>query len=123
MKIQDINENGNGTSIKDLHDPKDIGIPSESSNLKTTRNSDIPAGLFELLQQNNTTGLGEFEALKHSSQVDMGSIKSRDLGDMLSGELVQIGEAAAKVQNPDVDFGDLPSRALTQMGKDVIKSE
>lgn len=140
MKIQGITENIVTAGVSDLQEPKTEGIPAlqgdfkqpgnagiaqnNQSKLAQLQNSDIPAGLFEMLQnKQNQAGLQEFETLQSSPQVDMGNIKSRDLGNMLSGELVRLGEAVAKAQNPNVDFGDLPSRALTEMGKDVIKSE
>lgn len=139
MKIQGITENSVATGVSDVQEVKKEGIPAVQGDFKQPgdtnvladnqsramqfNGSDIPAGLFEMLQIKRQAGLQEFEALQNSSQVDMGNIKSRDLGNMLSGELVRIGEAAAKAQNPNVDFGDMPSRALTEMGKDVIKSE
>ena len=49
-----------------------------------------------LQNKQNQAGLQEFETLQSSPQVDMGNIKSRDLGNMLSGELVRLGEAVAK---------------------------
>lgn len=139
MKIQGITENGIMAGIADVQEPKNEGIPAVSDDMKQpgdasisanqsklngSGNSDIPAELIKMLQiKQYQAGLAEFEALKDSQTVDMGNIKSRDLGNMLSGELVRLGEAVAKAQNPNVDFGDLPSRALTEMGKDVIKSE
>lgn len=136
MKIQGITENGIMAGTVDVHEPKNQGIPAVSDDMKQpgdtgiptnslqSKNSDIPAELITMLQlKQHQAGLKEFEALEGNPQVDMGNIKSRDLGNMLSGELVRLGETAAKAQNPDVDFGDLPSRALTEMGKDVIKSE
>lgn len=139
MKIQGITENGIMAGIADVQEPKnegipavsgdmkqpgDAGIPANQSKLNGPGNSDIPAELIEMLQnRQQQAGLTEFADLKDSQAVDMGNIKSRDLGNMLSGELVRLGEAVAEAQNPNVDFGDLPSRALTEMGKDVIKSE
>lgn len=116
LKLQDINE----------HEPKATN-PRNTLNPNLTQSKlspgqsqsgDLMTGCF-----GHQAGLEEFKTLQQSPQVDMGSIKSRDLGNMLSGELVRIGEAAAKAQNPGVDFGDLPSKTLTEMGKDVIKSE
>ena len=131
MKIQGITGQIDGTSIshEGIQEVQDnlkqpVGTEAAAKRTGQLKNSDIPAGLFELLQiKQSKAGLQEFQALQNSPQMDMGNIKSRDLGNMLSGELVRIGEAVAKAQNPNVDFGDLPSRALTEMGKDVIKSE
>ena len=136
MKIQGITENVVTAGVSDLQEPKTEGIPALQGDFKQPGNAGIAqnnqsklaqlqnSGLFEMLQnKQNQAGLQEFETLQSSPQVDMGNIKSRDLGNMLSGELVRLGEAVAKAQNPNVDFGDLPSRALTEMGKDVIKSE
>ena len=119
MKIQQITENAVMTGVSDVKRPIDAGVPTGQGGFRQPIDARVltEQGGFQL------PGLQEFEALQSSSQVDMGNIKSRDLGNMLSGELVRIGEAAAKAQNPDVDFGDLPSRALTEMGKEAIKSE
>lgn len=140
MKMQGITENNVMTGASDVREPKNEGIPVVQGDLKQpgdtamaainqqkstqSKSNGIPEGLLALMQiKKQQVGLQEFETLQNSPQVDMGNIKSRDLGNMLSGELVRIGEAAAKAQNPGVDFGNLPSRALTEMGKDVIKSE
>ena len=140
MKMQGITENNVMTGASDVREPKNEDFPVVQGDLKQpddtamaainqqkstqSKSNGIPEGLLALMQiKKQQAGLQEFETLQNSPQVDMGNIKSRDLGNMLSGELVRIGEAAAKAQNPGVDFGNLPSRALTEMGKDVIKSE
>ena len=82
---------------------------------------------MNIAQDSTTAGLEEFAELK-SADIDMGKIKSRDLGNMLSGELVALGKLVAKKQNPNVDYGSLPSEELTELGKlalhnDILRQE
>lgn len=100
-----------------------INISSQGVDISTPGPADMPGVPQDLRNNAEQPGVAEFAALKDDSGIDLGSIKSRDLGNMLSGELVRLGEVVAKAKNPDVDFGNLPSRSLTEMGKDVLKSE
>ncbi|MGI6728296.1 MAG: hypothetical protein ACOX4P_07100 [Anaerovoracaceae bacterium] len=53
---------------------------------------------------------------------DLGDMKSRDIGNLISKKLVDYGKEAVQDGNPtdEVDLGDLPSRALTDLGKQAL---
>ena len=53
--------------------------------------------------------------------IDLGEIKSRDLGNMLSGELVNLGKEESS--NDNFDYGDLPAKTLTDLGKQELARE
>lgn len=57
--------------------------------------------------------------------VDLGNLKSRDVGNLISKQLVDLGKDAVQQGMPEgsVDYGDLPSRALPEIGKKVIANE
>lgn len=57
------------------------------------------------------------------SNVDLGNMKSRDVGNMISKTLVQLGKEEVAGLSDTVDYGSLPSKALPELGKQVIKSE
>ncbi len=57
------------------------------------------------------------------ADVDMANMTSRDLGNLMSKTLIERGKEVAKQQNPNVDYADLPSDALTDMGKQAIDNE
>jgi hypothetical protein len=54
--------------------------------------------------------------------VDLGNLKSRDIGNMIGKKLVELGKNEVRQGMPEdsVDYGDLPSRALPELGKRVI---
>ncbi len=59
------------------------------------------------------------------SNVDLGNLKSRDVGNMISKTLVELGKEEVNNNagpNGYVDYGNLPSRALPEMGKQVVKN-
>lgn len=57
--------------------------------------------------------------------VDLGDMKSRDVGNMISRKLVELGKEEVVRDSPDgyVDYGNLPSRALPEIGKESIKNQ
>ncbi|QIB70176.1 hypothetical protein Ami103574_13130 [Aminipila butyrica] len=57
-----------------------------------------------------------------NNDVDLGDMKSRDVGNLISKSLVDIGKEVANDSNPGetTDYGDLPSRALPEMGKQAF---
>ena len=57
--------------------------------------------------------------------VDLGDMKSRDVGNMISRKLVELGKEEAVRYSPDgyVDFGNLPSRTLPEIGKQVVANK
>jgi len=54
--------------------------------------------------------------------VDLGNLKSRDIGNMIGKQLVELGKNEVRQGMPEdaVDYGNLPSRALPELGKKVI---
>lgn len=56
------------------------------------------------------------------NNVDLGNLKSRDVGNLISKQLVEIGKDEIRNGAPEdsVDYGNLPSKALPELGKKVI---
>ena len=56
------------------------------------------------------------------SNMDLGDFKSREIGNLITKTLVDLGKEAVDELSPDedVDYGNLPSRALPVIGKHVI---
>ena len=48
--------------------------------------------------------------------IDLGEVKSRNLGNVTKA-LVNLGKETVTNMAPNIDYGDLPSRALPQIGK------
>ncbi|QOX63476.1 hypothetical protein FRZ06_08965 [Anoxybacterium hadale] len=57
------------------------------------------------------------------NNVDFGNMKSRDVGNMISKTLVQLGKEEVAGLSDTVDYGNLPSKALPELGKQVIKNQ
>ena len=57
--------------------------------------------------------------------IDLGEMKSRDLGNLVSKTLVELGKEVVENASPNqnVDYGDLPSRALPELGKQAFVSK
>lgn len=55
-----------------------------------------------------------------TKNLDLGEIKSRDIGNMISKTLVDMGKEVVDNSNPTYDYGDLPSRALPELGKQAL---
>jgi|GEM_PF-1283393 hypothetical protein len=57
--------------------------------------------------------------------LDLGELKSRDVGNLISKQLVELGKEEAKNEsiNGIVDYGNLPSKALPNLGKKVVVEE
>lgn len=58
-----------------------------------------------------------------NDNIDMGEMTSREIGDLMSKTLIERGKEVAVRMNPDVDFGDLPSNALVNLGKKSLTDE
>lgn len=54
--------------------------------------------------------------------IDLGDVKSRDLGNLTSRRLVELGKEVLNESfpNQDMDYGELPSSALTDLGKQAL---
>ena len=61
----------------------------------------------------------------NTNNIDLGEIKSRDLGNMMSKKLVELGKEALQNASPgeEIDYGSLPSRALPEIGKQVVANQ
>lgn len=58
------------------------------------------------------------------NDIDFGEVKSRDIGNLITKTLYEIGKDAADHGAPeDVDYGDLPSRALPVIGKQIVANK
>jgi len=60
--------------------------------------------------------------MARNKNVDLGNLKSRDIGNMIGKQLVELGKNEVRQGMPEgsVDYGDLPSRTLPELGKKVI---
>lgn len=58
-----------------------------------------------------------------NNNIDMGNMTSREIGNLMSKTLIERGKEEAVRMNPNVDFGDLPSKALTELGKQALSNE
>lgn len=58
----------------------------------------------------------------NKNNIDLGEMTSREIGNKVSKTLVDIGKEVVNNGNPTegVDYGDLPSRTLTQLGKQAV---
>lgn len=56
---------------------------------------------------------------------DMGDMTSREIGNLVSKGLVNLGKEALASNSPtgEVDYGNLPSRALPELGKQVLANK
>jgi len=55
-----------------------------------------------------------------ANNLDLGEMKSRDIGNLISKTLVDIGKEAVDNSDTKYDYGDLPSRALPELGKQAF---
>lgn len=60
-----------------------------------------------------------------NDKIDLGNLSSREIGNLMTKSLVDRGEEMAKMvnSNEEVDYGDLPSRALTSLGKQAVNNQ
>jgi hypothetical protein len=56
---------------------------------------------------------------------DMGDMTSRDIGNLVSKGLVNLGKEIIEkeVSDDSIDYGDLPSKTLTLLGKQVLANK
>ena len=48
--------------------------------------------------------------------IDMGNMTSKEIGDLMSKTIIERGKELADKMQPDVPYGDLPSKPLTELG-------
>lgn len=54
------------------------------------------------------------------NNIDMGSMTSKEIGDLSSKTLIERGKIMADKMYPNVSYGDLPSKTLTKLGKQAL---
>ena len=54
---------------------------------------------------------------------DLGDFTSKEIGDLMSKTPIDRGKEIAKELYPQVDYGDLPSNALINLGKEALANE
>lgn len=59
-----------------------------------------------------------------NNNVDLGNLKSRDIGNMIGKQLVELGKDELKQYSSDssVDYGSLPSKTLPELGKKAVEN-
>ncbi|MBE6034058.1 hypothetical protein [Aminipila sp.] len=60
-----------------------------------------------------------------NDNIDLGNMTSKEIGNLMTKPLVDRGKEIANMVNQDqeVDYGDLPSRALTSLGKQAVNNQ
>lgn len=60
-----------------------------------------------------------------NNTVDLGQMKSKDIGNLLAKGLVNLGKEAVQSASPNgyVDYGNLPSKALPELGKQALAGQ
>lgn len=58
-----------------------------------------------------------------NNNIDMGKMTSKEIGDLMSKALMERGKEVATRMNPTIDYGSLPSKTLTTLGKESLSTE
>ncbi len=58
-----------------------------------------------------------------SKKIDMGEMTSKEIGDLMSKTPIERGKELAKKIYPNVDYGDLPSDTLINLGKEALSND
>ena len=58
-----------------------------------------------------------------NSNIDMGNMTSKEIGDLMSKTLIERGKEMASKMYPNIDYGDLPARTLTDLGKQALDND
>lgn len=58
-----------------------------------------------------------------NNNIDIGDMTSKEIGDLMSKTLIECGKEVATRMNPNIDYGNLPSSALTTLGKQALSDE
>lgn len=56
------------------------------------------------------------------NNIDMGNMTSKEIGDLMSKTLIERGKEIASKMYPDVDYGDLPAKTLTDLGNQAFSN-
>lgn len=57
-----------------------------------------------------------------NKNIDIGNMTSKEIGDLMSKTLIERVKKMANRLYPDVDYGDLPSKTLTSLGKEALNN-
>lgn len=57
--------------------------------------------------------------------IDLGNLTSKEIGNLMTKPMMERDKELAKMlnDNQEVDYGNLPSRALTSLGKLAVKNQ
>nr|WP_315020137.1 hypothetical protein [uncultured Aminipila sp.] len=60
-----------------------------------------------------------------NDNIDLGNLTSKEIGNLMTKPLVDRGKELVNTvnNNQEVDYGDLPSRTLTNLGKQVVNNQ
>lgn len=58
-----------------------------------------------------------------NDSMDMGEMTSKEIGDLMSKTLIERGKEVAARLYPAVDYGNLPAKTLTDLGKQAISGD
>lgn len=61
--------------------------------------------------------------MKEKFNVDMGNMTSKEIGDLMSKTIIERGKEMTDKMYPDVSYADLPSKTLTELGKQSISND
>lgn len=58
----------------------------------------------------------------NENNIDMGEMTSKEIGDLMSKTLIERGKEMASKMYPGIDFGNLPAKTLTDLGKQALSN-
>ena len=61
--------------------------------------------------------------MKEKFNVDMGNMTSKEIGDLMSKTIIERGKEMADKMYPGVSYADLPSKTLTELGKQSVSND
>ena len=57
-----------------------------------------------------------------NDNIDMGNMTSKEIGDLMSKTIINRGKEMANKLYPNINYGNLPSKTLTQLGKQALSN-
>lgn len=61
--------------------------------------------------------------MKEKFNVDIGNMTSKEIGDLMSKTIIERGKEMADKMYPGVSYPDLPSKTLTELGKQSVSND
>lgn len=58
-----------------------------------------------------------------NKNIDMGKMTSKEIGDLMSKTPIARGKELAKKLYPNIEYGDLPSNTLINLGKQALSDD